>query len=85
MYRLSWLAENLNSTSTLQVQNDANATRNCVHHKYGLSGFVENLNSTDTWVKRIAQIKREIVYIRCTDCLDLQKFKFCRYVEYTIL
>ena len=40
---------------------------NCVHYMYGLSGFVEILNIQNC-VNSMGN-----VYIRCTDCLDLQK------------
>ena len=59
LYGLSGFAEKLN------IQNCVSSTGNCVHFMYRLFGFAEN------WISRIAWIQREIVYIRCTDCLDL--------------
>ena len=47
---------------------------------------MECLNMQKNLISRIRQIQREIVYIRCTDCLDLQKkIEFYRCVEYTEL
>ena len=42
MYRMSRLAEKLN------IQNWVNSMGNCVYYIYGISGFAEKLNSTDT-------------------------------------
>ena len=38
MYKLSEIAENLNSGNMLNIQNCTNATRNYVHQMYGLFG-----------------------------------------------
>ena len=51
----------------LKIQNCINSTGNCGHYMYGLFGFAEKLN-IQNW-----KIRREIVYIICIDCLDLQK------------
>ena len=45
----------------LNIQNWVNSTGNCVNYMYGLSGFAKKF------------IRREIVYDRCTDYLNLQK------------
>ena len=61
MYGMAGLAEKL------KIQNCINSTGNCGHYMYGLFGFAEKLN-IQNW-----KIRREIVYIICIDCLDLQK------------
>ena len=49
------------------VQNGVNSIGNCVHYMHGLYGFVEKLNIQN------GINSREIVYIICTQRLDLQK------------
>ena len=61
MYEILGLAEKLH------IQICKNSTENCVHYMYGMSGFVEKLNV------QIAKIRWEIMYIYCTEFLDLQK------------
>ena len=61
MYSMSRFEEKLN------VQNNGNLTGNSVHYTYGMSVFAEKLNVQTT------KIQREIVYIICTKCLDLQR------------
>ena len=68
MYGLSRFAKKLN------IQNYVNSTGNCVHYMYGLSGFAEKLN-----IQNCVNL-REIVYIRCTECMHLQKDRISRIV-----
>ena len=59
-----------------KIQNYVNSMGNWIHYKYGLSEFVEKLNiqnyvnSTGNCVHCSTQ---NIVYIICTNCLDLLK------------
>ena len=61
MYRMSGFAEKLN------IYNCINLKGNCVRYMYGLSRFAEKLNIQNSVIQRV------IVYIICTECLDLQK------------
>ena len=58
---MSGFAEKLN------VQNSIKSTENSVHYTYRMFGFEEKL------IAIAAQIQWEIVYIFCTEFLDLQK------------
>ena len=58
-YEMSGFEEKLN------VQRCGNSMGNCVHDTYGTSRFVEKLN-----VQTI-EIQLEILYIICTECLNL--------------
>ena len=61
MYGFSGLAKKLN------IKNQLNSTRNCVHYMYGWYGFAEKLN-----IQNYVNSLRNCVH-KCTDGLDLQK------------
>ena len=54
-------------TDKLNIQNCVNSTGICVRYMYGLSKFAEKLNIQNSVIQRV------IVYIICTECLNLQK------------
>ena len=47
---------------------------------YRISGFIKKLNSADTLNAHNCVNPTGIVYIRCTNCLDLQKIYMSRIV-----
>ena len=49
----------------LNIQNCINSTGIWVRYMYRLSGFVEKLNIQNSVIQRV------IIYIICTECLDL--------------
>ena len=51
----------------LNVQSCRNSTVNFIHYTYGMSGFAEKLNV------QTKEIQWEIMYITCTEFLDLLK------------
>ena len=50
-----------------EYPNLVKSTENCVYYMHGMSGFVEKL------ISRTMCNQRKIVYIICTECLDLQR------------
>ena len=62
MYGTSGFAEKLN------IQNFVELVRNCVKYKCTEYGFADKLKNPD-----LRKFKWEIVYIKCMECLVLQR------------
>ena len=54
-------AKNLNFADTLNVQNCANSTENCVHQMYRLSRFAENLNIQNFVIRCILDVRIALI------------------------